>query len=130
EPFQAQPIFDGLGAGDYELLIVDQMGCMVELTATVGLANSLEDLALFNHLQIFPNPFTADLWLSLELQSSIDLDLTIYNVHGQRLAYQQQRFSTGAHQWRLPVAANWPAGTYFVELRAAQFVEVLRVVKE
>ena len=130
EPFQTNQIFEGLPAGDYTLYILDQMGCLIELMATVGLTNSLEEVTALNHLVVFPNPYLEDLYLSLEIQEAISLDLNIYNVHGQLLAKQQKDLLAGEHQWRLPVGKDWPAATYFVELRAESFVRVLRVVKE
>jgi len=78
--------------------------------------------------QNFPNPFNPKTIINYELQITNDVDLSIYNLLGQKIAtLVSEEQKAGHHQ------VNWDAsaftsGVYFCELTAGKFREVKKMV--
>lgn len=78
--------------------------------------------------QNFPNPFNPKTIINYELQITNDVDLSIYNLLGQKIAnLVSEKQEAGSHQviWD---ASGFPSGIYFYQLTAGKFQEMKKMV--
>ena len=78
--------------------------------------------------QNYPNPFNPKTIINYELQITNDIDLSIYNVLGQKVAtLVSQNQNAGYHQVEWD-ASGFASGVYFYQIRAGQFQDVKKMV--
>jgi hypothetical protein len=74
----------------------------------------------FEVSQNYPNPFTGQTYVQVNLFAGADLNLEIYNITGQKVAEKQYGYRTaGTHSLTLD-ASNLPGGIYFYTLNSGQ----------
>lgn len=84
--------------------------------------------ASFRLSQNYPNPFNPSTTLQFELPEKANVQLTIYNYLGEKIAtLLNQVMDSGYHsiQWN---AAQYPSGVYFYEMRTEKFSAVKKLV--
>ena len=102
--------------GDYRVKVVDTLlGCEDFLTVSVGImTTAVNDLAIVEQLQLYPNPTTGAAHLLLELRESESVAIEVFNVVGQSLLQIPPRSNTRIQQ-ELNLA-NYPKGLYWVQI--------------
>jgi hypothetical protein len=88
----------------------------------------MENPVNFHLYQNYPNPFNPRTTIKFDLPHSIRVNLTVYNVMGQRVATLLNSLkSAGAHkvEWD---ASYLSSGIYFYRIQAGSFSEVKRMV--
>jgi len=76
----------------------------------------------------FPNPFNPKTIINYELQMSNDVDLSIFNLLGQKIAtLVHERMSAGIHQieWDARV---YPSGVYYYRLSVGKYHDIRKMI--
>jgi hypothetical protein len=82
----------------------------------------------FSLSQNYPNPFNPETYINYELPMTNFVDLSIYNVLGQRVAVLvSEKKNAGFHNVKWD-ASGFSSGIYFYHLRAGQLHEVHKMV--
>lgn len=79
-------------------------------------------------LQLWPNPASAAVHLSLSLEESATVAIDIFDASGQRIHTRQLDAKTGVHDIRLDLSDHLPSGVYHVKVRAGAAVAFERLV--
>lgn len=78
---------------------------------------------------LWPNPFTDELHLLLQLSEAADIDLTIHNAIGQEVAQRSFSGQLGTNRLEIGEALQHGAGVYFIRVHTGTAARVLKVVK-
>ncbi len=92
-------------------------------------STAVSDLDNVSNISISPNPASDIVNVSLSLATAISMDVTVYNVIGQKMEILNQDFSAGLNQFSLDVS-NYTNGVYFVNLSSTEGVETVKFVVE
>ena len=115
--FQSGDLFVTLLGGDYEGYILDGNGCISQVTFSVFMETAVVNLEEgISKLDIFPNPFSDQLFLGVELEISQELELTLWNVAGVEVFAKKIELQNGLHRINLEVNHQVPAGSYFLKV--------------
>ncbi len=89
-------------------------------------------LSVTNNLNIFPNPINNESVLVFDLTQSSDVELTLTNVLGQRLAYYKNNFIAGPYDLAVNklFKTELQAGVYFLSVNINGKSETLKLIKE
>ena len=88
----------------------------------------MERLTEFKLKQNYPNPFNSKTIINYELQITNDIDLSIYNVLGQKVAtLVSGKQTAGAHQVEWD-AGYLSSGIYYYAIRAGEFQVVKKMM--
>jgi hypothetical protein len=129
--FQTSPDFGGLGAGDYNIVVIDGLGCFRDAQVSVGTNTSASQVQFGYTLDVFPNPTegvfrvevngyqTQGPWLPIEIYT-IDGKL----IQSTRLVKYDETF-TG-----LVSLEAYPNGVYLVRFATEDINQMIRVVKQ
>ena len=82
----------------------------------------------FNLAQNVPNPFNPETMISFSLPTSTNIELSVYNTMGQKVAtLAHGQFPAGSHEvvWD---ARNFPSSLYFYNLKAGEQVRTNRML--
>jgi hypothetical protein len=90
-----------------------------------------------DHLQIpreyrlsqnFPNPFNPNTAIGYQLSAISDVDLSVYNLLGQKVAtLVNGRKQAGSHQVEWD-ASGFPSGVYYYRIKAGEFDDVKKMI--
>ena len=123
-PMQTEATATGLAPGDYECMVTDASGCEVLVSVTVAQTTAVHDIDQTAEIQVFPNPFTN--YLNISVEESMPLDqVRLYDSVG-RLVY------SGALNNGLDTQLNLvelPAGFYMIELSGSDERYQKKIVK-
>jgi hypothetical protein len=112
--------------GDKDLLLSVNLGLQLFLNPLIVTAveedhdNNLPALPIISGLACYPNPFNSTAIITLEIGEPSDIDLSVYNLLGQRVeSILKNRLEEGAHRidWR---PDNLAAGVYFLRASAGK----------
>jgi hypothetical protein len=79
-------------------------------------------------MQNYPNPFNPNTVISYQLAVSSNVELTVYNLIGQKVAtLVSEKQKAGYHKIEFN-AANLSSGIYFYRLQTDEFVDVKKMV--
>jgi len=97
----------------------------LEVTGVEQLENLVREFRLFqNH----PNPFNPKTVINYELPITNDVELSIYNVLGQKvITLVSEKQKAGHHQVEWD-ASGFPSGVYYYVLKAGEFRDVKKMV--
>ena len=82
----------------------------------------------FSLYQNYPNPFNPVTMINYQLPMTNDVELSIYNVLGQKVAILvNERQQAGNHQveWE---ASGFASGVYYYRIHAGEFVDVKKMI--
>jgi bacillolysin len=88
-----------------------------------------DDLANDLKLRVAPNPFQSNFKVLFELDQPADVQCSIQNLMGQRLFSTLSEKRTAGPQEKSFDLSYLSAGTYFLQVRAGERVQTLKVVK-
>lgn len=87
--------------------------------------NSIDDEINF---EIFPNPTTNELTVSILLQKNAKVEIEVFNAIGQLQSNQTAKFSTGKNEFNIKTV-NFPKGVYYVKVSVNGNVAVRKMLK-
>jgi len=90
-------------------------------------ATAVEELEEVSNIVLSPNPATDKVNVSFSLATAIDMDITVYNVVGQKVETLTQDFSAGLNQFTID-ATDFMNGVYFVNFNSEEGVETVKFV--
>ena len=129
---QESPVHDYATAGDYiiTLTTTNECGTATEtFTVNVEGVNAIQDIDGITNFNLYPNPTTGKFLLTLEGEGIEDMNVTILNVLGQALAFQNLDFTSGYLNQEFDLT-NLVNGVYLVRLQAGNQAEYHKIVIE
>ena len=117
-PFTIDISSDGIvfWSDHYELIVDDIENIVITQPKTFKLG------------QNYPNPFNPSTIINYELPITNDVDLSIYNLLGQKVAtLVNKRQQAGSHQVEWD-ASGFASGIYYYRIEAGEFVEVKKMI--
>ncbi len=118
---------NGVNPGTYTVTITDANGCTSVQSATVSQPTSISEI---NGLAVnlYPNPTTDLVTLSLSLTQSSDIEIQVLNVTGQLITtIQETQILSTSYQIN---TADWSAGVYVVRVQAGTVNQSYRLIKK
>ena len=121
-------------SAEYRLKQIDTDGKFTYYHETVRVngfgITDVEDMipTEFTLNQNYPNPFNPSTTISYGLKSASDVQLTVYNVLGQKVTtLVNQKQQAGKYQVQFD-ASNLASGTYIYKISAGEFVSVKKLL--
>lgn len=109
----------GITADENYIYVTDEGSLQILRLTTTGTGDKEDRLPLtFDISQNYPNPFNASTTIEFELSSAADIDLSIYNINGQKIEnLKSGSMESGRHRvvWD---AGDVSSGVYFARLVA------------
>jgi hypothetical protein len=114
-----------VGGSDISV-IVDNISLKIPITSV---EDKKEGIPLKYHLENnYPNPFNPKTIINYELPITNDVDLSIYNMLGQKVAtLVSEKKNAGYHQVEWD-ATNYASGIYYYKIKAGDFQAVRKMV--
>jgi len=106
----------------------DESGNFTITSVQTSIENQDEIPAIFKLHNSYPNPFNPTTTINYELPRTMNADLSVYNVLGQKVAtliagMQQAGFHSV--EWD---ASHLAAGAYFIKLQADEFIQIKKSI--
>jgi hypothetical protein len=106
----------------------DTSGVIIVLPDPLDIEDNRQLKREFKLGNAYPNPFNPTTIINYELPITINIDLSIYNLLGQKVAtlvnaYQQ----AGSHQVQWD-ASGFPSGVYYYKLQSGFFLDVGKMI--
>jgi len=130
--FQNNPVFDGLEAGEYEVVVkTDVFGCQFSQTVTIETdiitsTNPQSETAI----SISPNPTNGIVSLSLSGHFEVTgfLEVEVLNLNGKVL--QKKKFNRYNDSFKGTLSLyDYPKGIYFIRIKNINSNKLSRIIK-
>ncbi|MFT6321631.1 MAG: hypothetical protein ACJAT4_002561, partial [Granulosicoccus sp.] len=118
--FQSGNMFILLEGGEHIGYVQDANGCISQVVFIIesDIVNGIADLSQgVSRIEIIPNPFADDLFLEAEIETSQELELTMWAVSGIEIYSKKIEVQKGHHRINLDINNQMPAGSYFLKVR-------------
>jgi pregnancy-associated plasma protein-A/SprB-like repeat protein/type IX secretion system substrate protein len=116
--YTSSSTFENLSVGTYTAYVKDSNGCISQITFTIEMGTFISNPNQgVTDIQIFPNPFSNELQLQVDLVNAQKLELQMYTIHGQELFYYKADFGAGTSNVNLDIPNNLPAGAYIISVK-------------
>ena len=126
---QGSNIFDNLDAGEYNVLVVDAIGCEATLVVTVLSTVGIDDTTFGNAIEVFPNPTEGKFRINVKgISNASTMNIRLIDATGRTI--QRNRLVkyddilTGFLSVR-----NFPVGIYFVEFDHPEINRMIKIVR-
>ena len=127
--FQNENVFTGLPLGDYNVVVQDAAGCVIE--GIVESITDIERLVYGQSIEVSPNP-TDDGIFRINIKgldaSTLFLNLEIYNSQGQRIQTTNLVKYDDTYTGMLSLV-NYPAGIYYVRFLNDDVRRMVKVIR-
>ena len=96
----------------------DSNGCISEVSFTIEIGTFITnpDQGL-EELQLFPNPFSNEVYLKIALSEAQDIEVRMFTIHGKELFVYKNYFGQGNSNTSLDIPNQLAAGTYIFSIR-------------
>jgi hypothetical protein len=127
-------IFSPQEAGEGQHLIsyvyTDSRGCIsaAAQTVTVQICAGIDNMLNETAVKVYPNPFSDDVTIQFEGSLNSAVYLSLYDVNGKEVMAAQPYTINAGNEIILPLQ-SLEAGTYLLQVKYADAVETVRVVK-
>lgn len=128
--FQTSPIFQNLGTGNYEVVVLDDAGCSANATVLVDIKTSFEEVFEPIELSASPNPTDGIFQVRVKGLKRIQplLQVRVYDASGKLI--QDSFIGRFNNEFKGEISlSEYPAGTYFVKFIDEKINEMLKVSK-
>ena len=116
----------GLTGGNYTVTVTDANGCSQTEMVTVPFPTSANNWSVVSAIEMFPNPTNGLVTFNVEMKSTADLTITIFNVAGQEMtSFQNSNASQVMRKYDTSLLAD---GVYMVRFVAGDDVVTKRLV--
>lgn len=117
----------GLMPGTYEVTVTDANGCTDTASQVVSSPVAINESDILNDILIYPNPFSANFSIELNLASVSVIGLNITNVVGE---YVYSEMVTTHHLMKNLSLQYLDAGIYFLNLEVDGILYTKKIIKE
>ena len=120
------------GIFSYQLIAFNNYGCA---DTAYGITHAFhtgikEDFNVLSHINVYPNPFTNEFRLALQLKNSTTITFELFNVIGEKIAtIPSQNYGAGTQTFAFNELANSKAGMYFLKVITGNETKTIRLTK-
>jgi len=100
----------------------------VLLTVTPQSAEDQDNIISVDKMNTYPNPFNPSLNISYYLSSDTNVELTAYNLKGQKIAVLFDQIQLAGEHKYIWNAEELPSGIYFIKLKSDNIMQTEKVV--
>jgi hypothetical protein len=122
----------GLVAGTYDVTVTDvTTGCQQVLTGIVvpyQLPNSIDQLEDLSSFELYPNPTSGMVWVTMNLSKSTTVQLSVTNIAGQLV--QEFAPNEQLEQNYAIDLSNYPSGVYLARFIIGDQVKTAKIIVE
>ena len=131
DTFQEESLFIKLGAGTYQILVTDDIGCSYSLEVTINsMILGLQDSFNAPTIEVLPNPTDGIFTLNIAgLQNANNLNVDILNVLGQVVEKGTLSKIDELLTGELSLS-TFPTGVYFVRFKHQDIHQLVKVVRK
>ncbi len=125
------PAIAGAGAHVVTYIYTNGFGCTdsAQRTITVTNCTGVEEGLVAVSAQVFPNPNNGDFTLSIDLNTTQNVSLTMSNALGQVIYQSEQKLAEGNSKLNLSIK-DQQAGIYFMQVKTDKGLTVKRIILE
>lgn len=116
-----------LAAGTYTVAVTDANGCTRTETFTVGVSTGINDVEEAIQLSIYPNPTNGLVNIDIELNTSADVNVDIYNMVGERV-FEVKELNVTTSSVQLDMT-DLPEAAYFIRVSSGSNVVNSKLLK-
>lgn len=128
--FQDDNLFTDLPDGDYNVVIVDALGCTFETTVTVMLMVSVEDELLFNQTKIYPNPTEGLLQVEVSGLPDTGLFMPISILMANGSVVQNSNLVRYDDKYKGEISlTSFPSGVYYIQFHHPKLTFIKKVMR-
>ena len=128
DPINNTPVLDNIGAGFYDLAIVDANGCSESFVFTVNeipVSTEEEDIA-FNVFDVMPNPTSGQIFINIELVEQEDLNIELLDNLGRVIRSIR---AENVLDWSETLdMSGYASGMYFLRAYSDQSIMTKRII--
>ena len=128
DPINNTPVLDNIGAGFYDLAIVDANGCSESFVFTVNeipVSTEEEDIA-FNVFDVMPNPTSGQIFINIELVEQEDLNIELLDNLGRVIRSIR---AENVLDWSESLdMSGYASGMYFLRAYSDQSIMTKRII--
>ena len=128
DPLNNSPLLDNIGAGSYELTIVDDNGCSETFFYTINEipVNTINPEIAFNLFEVMPNPTSGMLNINIELAEQDDLNIELLDNVGRVIKTLK---ADQVKDWSETLdMSGFASGMYFLRAYSNQSLMTKRIV--
>lgn len=116
--------------GDADTYGDNQINYLRVAKTDIGIDISVEEIPSVGEVNIFPNPAASYTNINMDLKSSQNINLNVYNMVGQNVyAKAYNSLPAGTHQFTLNTA-NFNSGIYFISIEAGDSKVTRKLIVE
>ncbi|MES2620483.1 MAG: T9SS type A sorting domain-containing protein [Bacteroidota bacterium] len=110
------------------MLKIDSNGCVIE-NCLVGVEEPSHEPQPTRQIQVYPNPFTADVSIVLKEENLKEATFVITNTLGE-VIYRKEENNLASNYTKVLDLSYLPSGVYFVQVQSMNTTVSKRIVKE
>ncbi|NOX89894.1 MAG: T9SS type A sorting domain-containing protein [Calditrichaeota bacterium] len=100
----------------------------VQILGALSVENAPRPITSYRLMQNYPNPFNGETRISYQIPEAGKIDLTVFNILGERIFTLVNRFqSAGKYTVRFN-AGTLPSGVYFYRLKSGSFIRIKKMI--
>jgi len=117
---QSHFTLSNLGSNNVTLTVADAKGNTSSCTAVVNVqkGTDIESLAAVD-LKVYPNPFAQNLYVQVLLKQSDELEITLTDLTGRRIAVLEKAYQQESEKLYLIDMRNISKGSYILQVKTA-----------
>ena len=112
----------GLSVGTYEVIVTDVNGCTQSMM--FDFMTAINDPEVVKNIQVYPNPTSAQLFVNIDLPTTEDTEIQLFNLNGKVLL--NKNTSASQNQIELNVS-NFANGIYILKITIGDEIVTKRV---